>query len=89
METLLSSRRHLATDGQRHVSLGLGICPEGQDSPGAEVIKFKLKQGLQHVDGVTEHRLPFSTRARPSVIARCSVAAADERVDDGTPTQMQ
>lgn len=23
------------------------------------------------------------------MIARCSVAAADERVDDGTPTQMQ
>lgn len=57
-------------------------------SLGAEVIKFKLEQGLQHVDGVTEHRL-LSTGARLSVIARSSVAAADEMVDDGTPTQMQ
>lgn len=71
------SRRHLATDGQRHVSLGLGMCP---DSPGAEVIEFKLEQGLQHVEGVTEHRLPFSTGARPSVMACCSVAAADRMV---------
>lgn len=61
----MSSRRHLATDGQRHVSLELGICPESQDSLGAEVIKFKLKQGLQHVDGVTEHRLPFSMGLGP------------------------
>lgn len=68
------------------VSLGLGMCP---DSLRAEVIKFKLEQGLQHVEGVTKHRLTFSTGARPSVIARCSVAAADEMVDDGTPTQMQ
>jgi hypothetical protein len=51
---------------------------------GAEAIKFKLVQGLQHVEGVTEHRLPFSTVARPSVIARCSVAAADDMVDAGT-----
>lgn len=68
------------------VSLGLGMCP---DSLRTEVIKFKLEQGLQHVEGVTKHRLTFSTGARPSVIARCSVAAADEMVDDGTPTQMQ
>lgn len=86
MEMLLSSRGHLATDGQRHVSLGLGMCP---DSLRAEVIEFKLEQGLQHVGGVTEHRLPFSTGARPSVTACCSVAAADRMVDDGTPTQMQ
>lgn len=40
-----------------HVSAGLGMCP---DSPEQEGIKFKLEQGLQHVDGVTEHRLPFT-----------------------------
>ena len=62
------------------------MCPDGLRT---EVIKFKLEQGLQHIEGVTEHRLPFSTGARPSVIAHCSVAAADEMVDDGTPTQMQ
>lgn len=32
------------------------MCP---DSLRAEVIEFKLEQGLQHVEGVTEHRLPF------------------------------